>query len=69
MPNENIPIFSDTHCHLDMHAFSEDLNAVVQRAVDARLSFIIIPALACILIVPPVPTVKRMGSLPTEHTN
>ena len=68
MPNENIPIFSDTHCHLDMPAFSEDFDTVVQRAVDARLGFIIIPALDCFLIVPPVPTVKRMGSLPTEHT-
>ena len=47
MPNENIPIFSDTHCHLDMPAFSEDFDTVVQRAVDARLRFIIIPALDC----------------------
>ena len=47
MPNENIPIFSDTHCHLDMPVFSKDLDAVVQRAVDARLGFIIIPALDC----------------------
>jgi TatD DNase family protein len=40
-------IYCDTHCHLDMSAFSEDFDAVLQRAVDAGLEFVIIPALDC----------------------
>ena len=40
-------IFCDTHCHLDISAFSEDFETVLQRAVDAGLAFIIIPALDC----------------------
>lgn len=39
--------YCDTHCHLDMPAFSEDFDAVLQRAVDASLAFVIIPALDC----------------------
>lgn len=40
-------VFCDTHCHLDMPAFSEDFDAVLQRASDASLAFVIIPALDC----------------------
>ncbi len=40
-------VFCDTHCHLDMPAFSEDFDAVLQRASDASLTFVIIPALDC----------------------
>ncbi|HOO58839.1 MAG TPA: TatD family hydrolase [Anaerolineaceae bacterium] len=39
--------YCDTHCHLDMPAFSEDFDAVLQRALNAGLEFIIIPALDC----------------------
>jgi len=39
--------FCDTHCHLDMPAFSEDFDAVRQRAFAAGLEFVIIPALDC----------------------
>lgn len=31
----------DTHCHLDMDAYSEDLEAVLQRACDSRIEHII----------------------------
>lgn len=48
MTDERKPTyFCDTHCHLDMSAFSEDLDAVLQRAVDAGLEFVVIPALDC----------------------
>ena len=48
MTDERKPTyFCDTHCHLDMSAFSEDLGAVLQRAVDAGLEFVVIPALDC----------------------
>lgn len=43
----NSTVFCDTHCHLDMPAFSEDFDAVLKRSVDAGLEFIIIPALDC----------------------
>jgi len=36
---------TDTHCHLDYHKFDEDREAVIQRAVDAGLTRILIPAL------------------------
>jgi len=39
--------YCDTHCHLDMPAFSEDFDAVLQRALNAGLEFVIIPALDC----------------------
>ena len=48
MTDERKPTyFCDTHCHLDMSAFSEDLDAVLQRAVDAGLEFVVIRALDC----------------------
>lgn len=40
-------VYCDTHCHLDMSAFSEDFDAVLERAVEAGLAFVIIPALDC----------------------
>lgn len=36
---------TDTHCHLDYQKFDEDREAVIQRAVDAGLTRILIPAL------------------------
>ena len=43
----NTAIYCDTHCHIDMPAFNEDFDATLQRAVDAGLEFVIIPALDC----------------------
>lgn len=36
---------TDTHCHLDYHKFDEDRETVIQRAADAGLARILIPAL------------------------
>ena len=40
-------VYCDTHCHLDMSAFSEDFDATLERAMEAGLEFVIIPALDC----------------------
>ena len=48
MTDETKPtVFCDTHCHLDMPAFSGDFDAALQRAVNAGLEFVVIPALDC----------------------
>ena len=36
---------TDTHCHLDFNKFDEDRAAVIQRAIDAGLTRILIPSL------------------------
>ena len=38
-------MLTDTHCHLDMEKFNTDRAAVIQRALDANLTRILIPGL------------------------
>ncbi|NWG08589.1 MAG: TatD family hydrolase [Chloroflexi bacterium] len=38
-------MLTDTHCHLDFNKFDEDREAVIQRALDAGLTRLLIPAL------------------------
>jgi len=38
-------MLTDTHCHLDLNKFDSDRDAVIQRASDAGLTRILIPAL------------------------
>jgi TatD DNase family protein len=38
-------MLTDTHCHLDFNKFDEDRDAVIQRARDAGVTRILIPAL------------------------
>ena len=38
-------MLADTHCHLDFNKFDEDRDAVLQRAVEATVTRILIPAL------------------------
>jgi TatD DNase family protein len=38
-------MLTDTHCHLDLNKFDEDRETVIQRAVEAGVSRILIPAL------------------------
>ena len=39
-------VLTDTHCHLDFHKFDEDRAAVIERAAQAGLVRILIPALS-----------------------
>jgi TatD DNase family protein len=36
---------TDTHCHLDFNKFDEDREAVIQRAIDAGITRMLVPAL------------------------
>jgi TatD DNase family protein len=38
-------MLTDTHCHLDLNKFDEDRSAVIQRAIDAGVLRMLIPAL------------------------
>lgn len=38
-------MLTDTHCHLDLNKFDEDRDNVIQRAIDAGVKRILIPAL------------------------
>ena len=38
-------MLTDTHCHLDLNKFDEDRDAVIQRAIDAGVERILIPAM------------------------
>ena len=38
-------MLTDTHCHLDLHKFDEDREEVIQRAVEAGVTRMLIPAL------------------------
>lgn len=38
-------LFVDTHCHLNYQSFDQDLDEVVQRAVDAGVNKLIVPGL------------------------
>ncbi len=38
-------MLTDTHCHLDFNKFDEDREAVIQRAIEAGVTRILIPAL------------------------
>ncbi len=38
-------MLTDTHCHLDFNKFDEDREAVIQRAFEAGVERILIPAL------------------------
>ncbi|MCI0556488.1 MAG: TatD family hydrolase [Anaerolineae bacterium] len=38
-------MLADTHCHLDFNKFDEDRDAVIQRAIEAGITRILIPAL------------------------
>lgn len=42
---DGLIMLADTHCHLDFNKFDEDRDAVIQRAIEAGVNRILIPAL------------------------
>jgi len=61
--NDRPPLkLTDTHCHLDLEAFDKDRQPVIQRALDAGVSRIIIPALNG-------ESSHKITSLSISHTN
>ncbi|HSL45194.1 MAG TPA: TatD family hydrolase [Anaerolineales bacterium] len=38
-------MLTDTHCHLDFNKFDEDRPAVIQRALEAEVQYVLVPAL------------------------
>ena len=66
-------MLTDTHCHLDLEKFDEDRDAAIQRALDAGLCRILIPAmdhessLAVIKLAEAYPNIyATVGFHPTE---
>ncbi len=37
--------FVDTHCHLNFHAYEEDLDSVIDRSIEAGVEQIVVPGL------------------------
>jgi len=56
---------TDTHCHLDLHKFDEDRAAVIERAEEAGLVRILIPALS---VASSLSVIKLAESHPTLYT-
>lgn len=38
-------LYTDTHCHLDMHQYDDDRDAVIQRAIDGGIVRMLIPGI------------------------
>ena len=55
---------TDTHCHLDFNKFDEDRAAVIQRAIDASVAKILIPALD---LASSLSVIKLVGSHPNLY--
>jgi len=58
-------VLTDTHCHLDLHQFDEDRTAVIERAEQAGLVRILIPALS---VTSSLSTIKLAESRPILFT-
>jgi TatD DNase family protein len=54
-------VLADTHCHLDLHKFDEDRTVVIERAEQAGLVRILIPALS---VTSSLSTIKMAESHP-----